>query len=138
MSIKENQLPTAQEVTENNLIRTVDENGASQNMTVEQLGGLVGDNGIFILHEDKTTALDKTFGEIKDAFENEKIIVIFPLEDASDYPPYPTMMIVVGIDDLDTPNLLFAMGLLHSGTYMQFDKRVYYATTDESYPSWDA
>lgn len=45
MSIKENQLPTAQEVTENNLIRTVNENGASQNMTVEQLGGLVGGSG---------------------------------------------------------------------------------------------
>ena len=46
MSIKENQLPTAQEVTENNLIRTVDENGASQNMTIDQLGGLVGGGAI--------------------------------------------------------------------------------------------
>lgn len=45
MSIKENQLPTAQEVTENNLIRTVSDEGKSENMTMDQLGGLIGGSG---------------------------------------------------------------------------------------------
>ena len=71
MGIKENQLPTASEVTENNLIRTVNENGASQNMTVDQLGGLVGSGGGLVLHLDPDTKrLDKTYGEINSVISN--------------------------------------------------------------------
>ena len=84
MSIKENQLPTAQEVTENNLIRTVDENGASQNMTVEQLGGLVGgdsgeDSEIFninVYEDEGEFYADKTPEEIVNAYNNGKTLLV--------------------------------------------------------------
>lgn len=77
MAIKENQLPTAQEVTENNLIRTVDENGASQNMTVEQLGGLVGGGGalfVTVTENNGSYSADKTFSEINQAFTSGILI----------------------------------------------------------------
>lgn len=95
MAIKENQLPTAQEVTENNLIRTVDENGASQNMTVDQLGGLVGGGEIFLItatyhQEEEYTDLDKTWQEIHDAYYAGKMCYIVKHEEGEgeDYSHY--------------------------------------------------
>lgn len=83
MSIKENQLPTAQEVTENNLIRTVDENGASQNMTVDQLGGLVGGGGNLVLTETVTSdgdiethTLSATYNEMINAINNGGLLIV--------------------------------------------------------------
>lgn len=79
MSIKENQLPTAQEVTENNLIRTVDENGVSQNMTVEQLGGLVGGGSdtfvVNVVGDSFPRHLDKTYAEIREAWQSKHIVL---------------------------------------------------------------
>ena len=82
MSIKENQLPTAEAVSANNLIRTVSDEGKSENMTVEQLGGLIGEDTLIITltNNNGTYSADKTLEELNTfvATGNYNIVAILP------------------------------------------------------------
>lgn len=79
MSIKEANLPVAEEVTSENLIRTVSGGGNSQNMTVEQLGGLVGDGKYYKLsleEDDGNITFDGDFDELVEAVNEDHIIFL--------------------------------------------------------------